>query len=237
MRSWRLGATVRIGLIALAMQAVVMGAASSARAGPFIDFNAVQLPGSANSISWAGGSQPLVGQALTFFSVTGESTPLHAGVPITFIAVPLQLNFSTGSYLGNISTSWRFDSGGSLSLFGSVPGVVPSADTIYSGTFSGEATISTIPNSTMKVFSAAMVGSLNAALATYFGLSTTDTYGGAITLQFASGATPGNPISGATFNSGDVAIAPMPEPAGLTLFGLGVAALAVSCQLRRMRRA
>src|SRR5262249_45386734 len=140
----------------------------------------------------------------------GESTPLQDG---TLLPVQARLDFTTGGLIGTTANSWVFSPGGSFTIIGTVTGVVNASSTLFSGQFTDTPTLIDLGSGNFKVLGGAVLGSINATLAQYFGLPTQPLYQGGISLLFhGPGHVPGAFVNH-QLNSGDLAFNSVPEPA------------------------
>jgi hypothetical protein len=184
----------------------------------FLDFSLVPTAGQTSTIAYPGGNSPLTGTNLTILSITGQQTPLLDG-----ITLPLNnthLDFTSGAFLTTTPTGWEFSSGGTITITGDLPGTTTPLVTLFSGTFDAPIFVTAIGND-FKVTDAAFVGLLNPTLAALFGIPVQGT--GALSILFNSPATVGGPISDTGFNSGNAAIATVPEPPSAVLVAAGLA--------------
>src|SRR5262245_4412196 len=110
----------------LAAVLLLVSCGGTARAGS-VDFQLIPAAGHNPSLSYQGGTTPLVGSDLYVASVLGEGTPLNGGTTLTFEAT---LNFTTGNLVGTTATSWEFAGGGSFSIVGTVDGLVDKTATL-----------------------------------------------------------------------------------------------------------
>ena len=99
-------------IFVLALLAIALSPSGWAQA-QMIDFSTG--PAATGTISYAGGSAPLVGANITETQVAGKSTPIN-NLVILAISNGV-LSFATGASNG----SWSWGPGGSISITGTVP--------------------------------------------------------------------------------------------------------------------
>jgi hypothetical protein len=199
-----------------------------------VDFELLPAAGYSPALSYQGGAAPLVGTGLYVDAVIGQGTPLNGGAALTAQAT---LSFSTGNLLATTSNSWEFAAGGSFSIVGTVPGLVNSPTTLFSGTFTGDTTIVDLGDGTFKVLGGAVTGTLIPALANEFGLQTPDTYPGGLSVLFQGSELPPGGFTDTTFNSGNFATFAAPEPASWVLLSVGATGLLLLRRTRFARQA
>ncbi len=202
--------------VLLAAALVLVLVPTAALADTFLDFGI--LAGAAGTISYAGGSAPLVGSGITVSNITGVNTPGHPGT--TLLLSNAVLNWTTGSSTG----SWTWG-GGSIptpfiTIVGGVPALnIPDGTLLLSGTF-GSAQVIYLGSSFAKITAAAFSDVKDADLAFYFGLPASP-YSGTLNLSFNTSGTPPNGFTSSSLGSGNVINTPdaVPEPGTLALFG------------------
>jgi hypothetical protein len=199
-----------------------------------LDFN-IGAPTS-GSVSFAGGSNPLIGSNIEVDNVVGLSTPDHANVQA--VCLSCVLNFTTGGLTdaggpppsGSNNGWWSFGSGGSITITGGVdfqgvPGDIALGSTLLTGSFNS-AFVRDLGVQGFQVTFGTFLDQKHPDLLAYYGLTPGTPFEGAFTLLFASP----NPGVGGAFAStsifsGNVVNAVVPLPAAVWLFGSGVAAL------------
>lgn len=111
-------------------------AASSAVAVPHFTFDDDIVSG--GTLSYGGGNGSLQGRDIIFDVVSDING--------TNFSIEAAMNFDTGSYLGDSSGAWRFDSGGWIEMTGTVydssGDAVVQDETIFSGSFGEESLFS-----------------------------------------------------------------------------------------------
>jgi hypothetical protein len=209
----------------LALVAIVPGAWAQ----PTIDFSTGAA--ATGTISYAGGSAPLVGTNITETEVAGKNTALNNLVSLAITGG--LLNFATGGSSG----SWSWGSGGSLSITGTIApqnGFAGTSGTLLSGTLVS-ATV-TPASGTFLVTIGAFVNSVNSALAAFYGLPPNVQVGNfGLSFQVEGGATAPNAFTSTTMGSGDV-VGTVPAPGFLVLLCSGGAVSLLGCAWRRGRK-
>jgi len=213
----------------------------SARAGaqPQLDFNTVG--GSAGTVSYAGGTNALIG-SVAIASVQGEfGTPLNNNglLPIT----GGNLSFNTGAASGTAGEwSWTGTAGNSITITGGVAGTTPvlaGGSTLLSGTISTASLV--FAHGSIYADLTAFVDTVNATLASYYGLTggPGNNWIGSVTLDIQLSGNPsvGSAFSTTSIGSGDTYTNPVvPEPSSLVIAGIGALGL-IGYGLRRRKGA
>jgi len=218
--------------VGFALGLALLGA-SQAQAQPVIDFG-LNSPGT-GTISYTTAGGPLVGTLIPVNQINGVSTPLNAGsgVPPGLSVTGGDLEFTTGNYTGGGTTSWNFGAGGanSITIKGAADGL-PAGTTLLSGMI--ESATMTSTGVTIAVF----INTVNATIASYFGLSggPSNLYTGTLNLSVTTTLpTPGQSSTfTATSGSGDVRTTPVPEPSTMAFVGLGALGM-IGYGLRRRK--
>ena len=221
----------KVFTIVAALALLLFGAMSAQ--GAFFDFDISGPQPAAATISYAGGTTPLVGSAIRVagFFCTGT---LHDG---SYTLTNGLLNFGTGNYSSSDPLHWNFGSGGFITLDGTVNGVgIPVG---MSGSWLDANVFQSTPLNTFHITGGAFVDSKGESFSDYFGIGSA--MGGNLNLSFDTQTAigPGNDgslVSFSTFTrisgfssvgSGDLTnVVPVP-PTALLLGGglLGLVAL------------
>lgn len=208
---------LRMLVLAAVVLFLVPMAVVPAHADTVIDFGSL-VPG--GTVSYAGGTNPLVGVGLNITSVVGIMTPSNPG---SFPVSGGLLSFTTGNFSSfNPVTGYTFNGGGTISITGGVAaaGIAPGT-LLVSGSFLS-AVVS--PLGAIQIFLSSGPDTKNAQLLSFFGLapSTPFNFSGSIFLN-------GPPGGGGAFSQGafsvDIANV-VTEPGTLVLLGAGLMALA-----------
>lgn len=195
---------------------VVAGAAST------LDFNIVSP--TAGTISFSGGTDPLIGSGITVDNVVGLDTPSNNNV--LSLCTSCTLDFETGGSTGG----WNFGAGGSITLTGGIdfPGATPDiADgtILLSGSF-GNATIIDLGSGLFQfqIVGGAFTDTKDPDLVAFYGLPNID-YNGNFNISFQTSANMGDAFTSDQVLGGDVVNQPVPVPAAVWLFGAGLIGL------------
>ena len=219
----------------LALMAVVAGLAGAprAQAGPILDFGVTAK--AKGTISYTGGSAPLVGAGISVANIVGLDTPAH-----DFKTLALKggtLDFTTGNLVSSDATHWDFGPGGSITIEAKVPKLgLGSGTVLLSGTFL-DAEVTKF-GSGFRIVGADFTATLNATLASYFGLAGgSQPYDGNFNISFEAPGPPRHKFHSDKVLSGDVTASPAPEPSTLALAGIGALGLLGYAGRRRRRAA
>jgi len=132
--------------------------------------------GSSGTYSWAGGSSALMGANLGIQDVVGNGTPLFNGQ--AFSITDGLMNFTSGAYNGVAGSTWSWGPGGTFNVMGCIAGVTATSCTgsnnvvLLSDDFQS-ITIVPIGGSNFDIEFGQISGTINAAVASHFGLSST----------------------------------------------------------------
>jgi hypothetical protein len=206
---------------ALVLSSLLLLTVGPAAALPLLRFDQGDVP-APGSVSWAGGSAPLVGTDIVFQWVTGTDTPANSGAQVDCDGCVL--NFVTGTYAG----AGIWNPGGSFTLTGDLVGVADSG-ALLTGHWISSVTM--LGGSFQSIFVGEGADTKDAALLSYFGFASD------VSFNFASTIITG-PVSVASgsfdaeVTNADITNVAVPEPGTLLLLGGGISALA----LRRRRK-
>jgi len=207
------------------------------RAQPSLDFNIAS--GGTGSVSYAGGTGALIGSD-TVGTVEGVfGTPSNNNTTLNITGG--SLSFNTGAASGNNPGAWQWV--GTSGNFITITGIVASQGTFVGPTSSAllTGTIETasvqVNGGTNKVVLSVFVDTVDATLASYFGLpGGSAPWQGSLNLSFQVAATLGSAFSTTNVGSGDAITNPVPEPSTMAIAGLGALGL-IGYGLRRRKSA
>jgi len=210
-----------LGALCASMMALLVfsGHASAAS----LDFNiSTPTPG---TLSYAGGSAPLIGSGIEVDNVVGLGTPSNSNVIST--CVSCRLDFTSGGSTGG----WVFGSGGTISITGGIDFTdstpdIAAGSLLLSGTFDS-AQIFSLSSGTFQftILGASFSDTKNPALLAFYGLPDV-LYTGGLNLSFSTDATMGVDFTTSSLGSGGITNQAVPVPAALWLFGSGLVGLA-----------
>ena len=212
----------RVGTVAKYTGALVgcLLLASTARAVSMLDFDS---PGG-GSISYAGGSSPLVGT-----DIPVDMVSQIPGGPFGVACSNCFLNFQTGNLVTGDASQYTFASGGSITLTGLVAGMSGGAVTLFSGSFDGLTTMNAqgINGDSFSDFK-------DPVLLALFGLPG-GPYAGNLNMMFTATLTSSPTAFTSMPDGGDVVNNPtVPEPGTLLLLSSGLGSLRYLVRRRRV---
>jgi hypothetical protein len=215
-----------IGLVVFALIFSGQTAANSSVVTPITNLN-FDAYGVGGSVSFAGGSTPLIGSDITvsdIYAVGGSDTSKYTITGGT-------LSFTTGNLISSTATSWTFAGGGSLNIAGTVFGSYSSD--LLSGTLNS-VLVTENPAGSFQFYvqSGALTGTFASQILSHYCLGNS-TYPGASGLAFFGQ----NVVAGGGFQSlngafGQVGAA-VPIPPSAMLLGSGLLGLVGFFGLRR----
>jgi hypothetical protein len=212
--------------------ALLFFAHGSARAGAILQFG-TPVTGSP-SLSYAGGNTALTGTGFAVATTFGDGTSMNNGETLTVTGG--QFNFSTGLFAKSTSTEWIFNGGGAFAMTGGIAsiGIPNGSNLLFDGRFLGQVTVTKLGGNYDLQFSE-LITLINPTLAENYGLPPNAEYFGELGILFqANHTSPGQPFTSVTIDSVDIAVEAIPEPASLTLAGVGILSLVgVSWRVRR----
>jgi hypothetical protein len=173
------------------------------------------------TLSFGGGTNPLIGTGIEVDNITGLDTSVNAG--LTIDCENCVLGFSTGNSTGG----WNFGSGGSITVTGTASAAGTGTDVdLLSGSFNN-ATIVEISTGLFEfqITGGSFTDTKDPDLLKFYGLPTDVGYIGGFNLSFSTTAAAGDDFSTIELFSGDIVNQPVPIPAAVWLFGSGLLGL------------
>ena len=204
-----------------------------AQAAPILDFGIIAP--TSGTISYAGGTSPLVGSEISVDNVVGLGTPLNAG--IAQACADCFLNFTTGNFISSDPTTLTFGAGGSISLTGAIPSLsIDPGTTLLNGFFSTNPIVMSLGE--FKLAGGGFADTKNQTLTNFFGLPN-GSFTGGLHVSFQAPGIPPSEFDSTVVLSGGVANSPVPgtpEPGTLLLIGSGLVGIGVGARRRNRRK-
>ena len=185
------------------------------------------------TISYDGVGGSLVGSGIDLHSILGQDTPSNPGSSLDCIGCVL--SFSTGSNISEGPVVWEFNSGGLLTIAGTVKdsgGTTIASGNLVSGTFASATITGDGNNNSVLIMAGFGSDTKNEDLLTYFGMSGLDfTFAstnislGNVTYGDGGVNGPIGSFNGTVTNADFDNTAVVPIPATVWLFGSGLLGL------------
>ena len=221
---WTAVSVVCIGLLTTSAQAIPVT----------LDFDIATAKG--GTVSYAGGSNPLVGVNIPVTNVMGIDANGNQ-VGGAGICINCTLSFTTGAFTSSSSvpSMWNFAGGGTITLTAGIGGGVdfnnngidgsePGAGVLFAGSFGSADVLGLSGN--YKIVGGSFQDTKNAQLLAFFGLPTNVGYVGAFNFTIRADANAGDSFSSTRVEGGDIVNSPTPEPGTMLLLGSGITYLA-----------
>ena len=226
----------------LIVAALVLAPMGSAQALAIIEFSTA-VPNT-GSVSYAVEMGPLVGSDIQIADVVSVQSQIHSGESL--LCLDCTLSFETGDLQsftpGPTVDTWEFAGGpgSSLTIDGKVPdaGIVATAG-LLEAAFEGNVVVSRFnaPGSGFAVQIGIHVGTVDGALAAYFGEAVTAVEQGGLNLSFfVDEVALDQTFTNATPASGPISAQVVPEPNTAVLLTLGLVALGLSNRAGRSKK-
>ena len=202
-----------------------------AKAATVLDFG-IKAP-TTGTLSYAGGTAPLIGSGIDVDDVVGLNTALNNNV--VSICASCTLDFQTGSSTGG----WNYGAGGTITITGGIdfPDAttdIPTGTTLLQGTFDNATVINLGSGSfEFQIVGGSFTDTKHPDLLAFYGLPDIG-YNGGLNISFSTTANMGDLFTSDQIFSGDVVNQPVPVPAAIWLFGSGLIGLVGVARRKRV---
>lgn len=202
-----------------------------AKAATVLDFG-IKAP-TTGTLSYAGGTAPLIGSGIDVDDVVGLNTALNNNV--VSICASCTLDFQTGASTGG----WNYGAGGTITITGGIdfPDATPdilAGNTLLQGTFNNATVIDLGSGSfEFQIVGGSFTDTKHPALLAFYGLPDIG-YAGGLNISFSTTANMGDLFTSDQIFSGDVVNQPVPVPAAIWLFGSGLIGLVGVARRKRV---
>jgi len=186
---------------------------ASGKASAILDFG---LAGN-GSVSYSGGSNPLLGSSIGIVSVCGLGTPLNDNVCLTITGG--DLSFNTGSFFNFDSSDWYFNGGGSISVVGTITSLGISNGTLMSGSWLNANVFA--QGDGRGVVGGIYTDGMNSTLTNFFGLPSGG-WTGTLNPSIAYVPSAPNQFTASAMGGDVMNVSSVPEPLSLLLVGSGL---------------